>query len=150
MAVKRVIKLLGEPIQTEEDKVYTGNTITPGMILSHHSSGDLVPHATAAGIWNREVAMHREEGVGSTFGTSNDIDSDYVAGETVKVGCFPPGTRFNALLKSGENIAKGDYLESAAGGYLRKYGSGVRLAYAREAIDNSAGLTPARLRVTVV
>lgn len=148
MAVKRVIKLLGEPIQVEEDKA--ASAITPGMIMSHDSSGDWVPHASAGGAWCRAVAMHREEGVGSSFGTANDIDSAYAVGETVKSGYFAPGQRFNALIPSGHAITKGNYLESNGNGYLRVYAAGVRVAYARETVNNAAGLTPARIAVIAV
>src|SRR5688500_2473861 len=118
---RRVIKLLGDPIQNEDDKA--AEAITPGHLLAFDGSGDLIKHGTAGGGHNRVVALHREE-MGKT------IDDAYAIGDTVKVGAFQPGMRVNALVASGVTAAKGDYLESAGNGTLRVFTSGVRVGRA--------------------
>jgi len=147
MALKRVIKLLGEPIQTEFDEA--GAAITPGMLLSYDGSGNLVPHASAGGASARQYAMHREEGTGATLGKT-DIDAAYAVGDTVKVGAFAPGCQVNVLIPSGQTITKGNFLESNGNGMLKVFSAGVRQAYAEETVNNSAGPGSARLRVTIV
>lgn len=138
---KRLIKLLGEPIQNEDYKAAAA--ITPGMLVDLNGGGDLVPHATAGGYTTRWFAMEREE-------MGMDIDTTYATGDTVKVGAFGPGTRVNALLASGISVAKGGYLESNGDGSLRAYAAGTRLARALEAIDNTASTSLARIRAEVV
>ncbi len=138
---KRTVKLLGEPTQNEDDKAAAA--ITPGMLVNFNGSGDLVPHATAGGQAARAFALEREE-------MANDIDTPYAIGDTVKVGVFPPGTRVNALIATGQNITKGNFLESGAvAGTLRVFAAGIVLARALESVNNASG-SNARLRVEIM
>jgi hypothetical protein len=120
---KKVIKLLGEPIQNEDDKA--AEAITPGHLVTFNGSGDLIKHATAGGNAARAFALEREE-------MGDNIDVAYAIGDTVKVGVFGAGTRVNALIASGQNLVKGDFLESAGNGGLRKLASGVPLGRSLE------------------
>jgi hypothetical protein len=106
---KRLIKLLGEPVQNEDDKA--AEAITPGHLVTFDSNGDLIKHATSGGVCATAIAMEREE-------AGQDIDTAYAIGDKVKVGVFGPGTRFNALVASGVNVAKGALLMSAGNGTL--------------------------------
>jgi hypothetical protein len=138
---KRTVKLLGEPIQDEDDKAAAA--ITPGMLVNWNGSGDLVPHATAAAtVVASTFAMEREE-------MANDIDTAYAIGDTVKVGFFGPGCRVNALVANAVNVAKGATLESAGNGTLRAVTTGKPVARALEAINNTSGAN-ARLRVQII
>lgn len=139
---KRTVKLLGEPIQDEDDKAAAA--ITPGMLVNWNGSGDLVPHATAAatGRLAATFAMEREE-------MGQDIDTPYAIGDTVKVGFFYPGCRVNALIATGVNVGKGALLESAGNGTLRLATTGSAVARALEAINNASGVN-ARLRAQVL
>ena len=141
MAVKRVIKLLGDPLQTEHEKA--GAEITPGMLLEFDSNGDVIPHGTAGGSASRDFAGHREE-------MGQDIDDTYAVGETVKVMHFAQGMRVNAIIPSGQNISKDGFLESNGNGMLKAFGSGQRVGRALEAVNNTAGPGSARLRVEIV
>lgn len=136
---KRVIKLLGEPIQNEDD--VAAAAITPGMLVTYDSAGDLIPHGSAGGFTTTAFALSREE-------MGDDIDTAYAIGDTVKVGVFGRGTRVNALIPSGQNISKGDYLESNGDGMLKVFAAGTRLARALE--DSGAVTVTTRLRVEVV
>ncbi len=139
---KRTVKLLGEPIQNEDDKAAAA--ITPGMMVNWNGSGDLVPHATAAATGRPAAtfALEREE-------MANDIDAVYAIGDTVKVGFFPPGTRVNAIIATGVNASKGSLLESAGNGTLRVATTGAAVARSLEALNNSSG-SNARLRVEIL
>ena len=136
---KRTIKLLGEPIQNEDD--LAAEAITPGHLVTFNSSGDLIKHNSAGGICARAFAMEREE-------MGQDIDVDYAVDDTVKVGVFPPGTRVNAFIASGQNIQKGELLESAGDGTLRARASGETLGRSLEEVGAVTVLT--RLRVEVM
>jgi len=135
---RKVIVLLGQPIVNEEGVATAA--ITPGMLVDGVTS--IAPHAIAGADCPRTFALEREE-------LGQNIDDAYAIGDTVKVGAFAPGQRVNALIASGQNIAANQALESAGDGTLRLLASGVRLARALEAVNNSAGPANARIRVEV-
>jgi allophanate hydrolase subunit 2 len=143
MGANNVVILLGEPIYNEDYAQKTGEAIVPGMLVEFNSSGTVQKHATAGGDCSPDFAMERDE-------MGNDIDDAYADGDTVKVGSCHSGMRVHALIASGQNIAKADYLESAGNGTLRVLASGTRLARALEAVNNSAGPGTARIRVVIV
>ena len=120
---RQVVKLLGEPIQNEDSKA--AEAITPGHLVTFNGSGDLIKHATAGGNAARAFALEREE-------MGDDYDVAYAVNDYVKVGVFYPGCRVNAIIASGQNLIKGDFLESAGNGNLRKLASGVALARSLE------------------
>lgn len=138
---KRVIKLLGEPIQNEDSKA--AEAITPGHLVDFDGSGNLIKHANAGGFVSKAFALERQE-------LGKGIDDAYAIGDYVKVGVFPPGTRVNAIIASGQNISKGNYLESAGDGTLRILNSGERIGRAVESVNNSAGPGTARIAVEIV
>lgn len=137
---RKVIALLGNPVVTEED--VAAEAITPGHLLAYDGNGELVKHATAAGQAARMFALERDE-------MGKGIDVAYAADDVVKVGHFHQGQRVYAFIASGQNIAKGAFLESAGDGTLRT-GSGVDIAMAVEAVNNSAGPGDARIRVEIL
>jgi hypothetical protein len=139
---KRTVKLLGEPIQNEDDKAAAA--ITPGMLVNWNGSGDLVPYATAGatGAVAKAFAMEREE-------MGNDMDVPYAIGDTVKVGVFHSGCRVNALIATGQNIAKGNLLQTGVTGTLAIFAAGTPVARALEAVNNASG-SNARLRVEIL
>lgn len=90
-------------------------TITPGMLIELMSTGKVRAHATAGGnVVGMMFALEDEL-------QGNGIDDDYAALDQVQ--CWIPyrGDEVNAILKNGENVAIGDYLESAGNGELQKY-----------------------------
>lgn len=138
---KRVIALLGLPVYSED---YAASAaITPGNLVEFVSAGSCRKHATAGGTAAKSFAMERDE-------MGKNIDVAYASGDTVKIGYFHAGQHVNALIGSGQNIARAAFLESAGDGTLRVYGSGVILAQALEAVNNTAGPAAARLRVQII
>lgn len=142
------VVLMGDPLVNEDDKA--AGVITPGYLVDFNGGGDLVAHATAAGMAARDFALERSE-----LGKTNDPafagyagSVNYAIGDQVKVGAFSQGMRLHAWIASGQNITKGNFLESAGDGTLRVYGSGVRLCRALETSGAVTVLT--QLRVEVV
>jgi hypothetical protein len=160
---KHVIKLLGDPIQNEDDKAADA-TVVPGMLVTWNGSGNIIRHATAGGNAQKAFALEREEmgkGAGGVGGAAANaaIDTAYATNDTVKVGIFAPGMRVYALVATGAPaIVKGDFLESAGDGTLRKSVVNAAIAdttrngtvgRALEALTNVSGVN-ARLRVEIM
>jgi hypothetical protein len=140
---KKTIKLLGECIQNEDEKAI--EAITPGHLIVYNGTTGWIKHATAAGpVIPVQIALEREE-------MGKDIDQAYAINDTVKA-CVPySGCRFNGLVAAAAPaIVKGDLLESAGNGTVRKVTTGADLdivGVALESVDNSAGGTAVRIRV---
>lgn len=137
---RRVIALFGPRHQSEDWAAAAA--ITPGMLVARNGSGLLIPHGTAGGAAARDFAMERDE-------MGKDIDTAYAIGDTVKVGHFAQGDRVNALIANAVNAAVNSLLESAGNGTLRVLTTGVAIATALEAVNNTSG-SNARLRVEIL
>lgn len=139
MSVRNVIALFGPPIFNEDDKAAA--EIIPGMLVGWDANGDLVPHSDAgAPATARNFALERDEmGMG--------IDDPYAIGDQVKVGAFHQGQRVYAWLASGQNVSKGDELDSDGQGMLVA-GTAAPVGRALEDTDASDGDT--RIRVEVI
>jgi len=132
-----VIVIKGDPLRKEE---LAGAAITPGDLIELNSSGVVVRHSTAGGNAVPMFAVEMDL-IGS------GVADSYPSGDTVKFAVFRPGDEVYALLASGQNVAKGAFLESAGTGALRAYtqqsGGNVYpsaiVAKALEAINNTSG-----------
>ncbi len=129
-----------------EDAVATG-TITPGSVVqlgATASPNEVAVQSTAAGkrpVW---VALHDTD-------LGRGINDDYVAGDSVKYIRSLAGDEFFALVAaSAAAIAKGALLEFDASGGFRILAAGAAKAIALEAVDNSGGGTPARIKVATI
>jgi hypothetical protein len=131
--------LLGKELVTQDEDNKAAAAITPGMLVDFNGSGDLIPHGTAGGNTQKLVALEREE-------FAQTMSVNYAIGDTVKVGACPTGVRVNAILPTGQTIAKGDLLESAGTGKLRILAAGTPLFMALEAVTNASG-SDVRIRV---
>jgi hypothetical protein len=115
MSDSRVIVLQGHPILNEHG--VAAGAITPGMLVQGVSS--ISAHSTSGGAAARTFALEREY-MGET------IDDAYAVGDVVKVASFSPGDVVNGLVVSGA-ISAGSFVESNGDGYLKVYGSGIRV-----------------------
>jgi hypothetical protein len=145
---KKTIALKGSPIVNEEDAALAA--ITPGHLLEY-AAGGVQKHSVAADNATPMFALERDE-------LGDEIDVAYAEDDVVKVGVFHTGQRVYAFIASGQNIARGDYMESAGDGTLRVLTTDAAtddtqrvsvVAQAIEAVDNSAGPGDARIRVQV-
>jgi len=102
--------------------------ITPGMLIELTSAGEVQAHSTAAGNALPMFALENElegEGIGDAYA------------EDDKVSCWIPGRGDQVLgiLADEQDVAIGDFLESAGDGYLQKHVSDE--ASAGEAIPSN-------------
>jgi hypothetical protein len=130
-----------------------GAGITPGHLLNLTSSGTVVVHPNAAKNAIPMFALEKDF-------VGKDISTAYVATEQVQ--CLLPqrGAEIYALVPAAAAaIVIGDYLESVGDGTLKKVATDTAtddtqrisvIARALEAVDNSGGGSPARIRVEVV
>lgn len=88
--------------------------ITPGHLVEVMSTGKARVHATAGGNALPMFALEDEM-------QGNGIDTDYAADAPVQVWIPYRGDMVYALLKDGQNVAVGDFLESAGDGTLQKH-----------------------------
>lgn len=107
----KTIILKGDGIRKEAK--CTG-AVTPGMLVEKLSTGNIRPHALAAGNAQRAFAIE-DDLQGKT------IADVYATTTLVQYEVLPPGAEVLAILNDGENVAIGDPLESAGNGKLRKH-----------------------------
>lgn len=110
--LKNTIKLKKYSDVIEE--MVANAAITPGMLIEVMSTGKVRAHASAGLNALPMFALEDElQGKG--------IDDAYAAADQVQCWIPTRGDVVYALLKDGENIAIGDFLESAGTGYLQKH-----------------------------
>lgn len=130
MPVKRTIIVGGEGHRYE---YVSAGAVTPGDLIILGSAGTVVRHATAGGNTERLFAIENE-----IFGTGTDVA--YASGERVLAEACTPGMMVNVTLAAAAAaIVVGDQLEAAGDGTMRKKNTGIALAVALEAVDNSGG-----------
>lgn len=112
MAIK-TITIKGEPIRYEA-VVTSGQTVTPGMLVKLQSNGTIRSHASAGQVLENAFALEDDL-------QGKDIATAYAAASICQFGIFRPGDVVNAILATSQTIVKGDFLESAGNGNLRKY-----------------------------
>lgn len=140
--------------------------ITPGELVEQsgtNADGDrqFQPHATAPATDTEGAALPR---FALEYGKAGKgIDEDYASGDHMEYRTGLAGDEFYAWLDAGENVSADDPLESAGNGALRQhtgsddadatttqtYYDGAIVAHAAEAVDNSGGGSPVRIRVEV-
>lgn len=146
------IILRGDPIYEErplEALDACGNGfITPGMLVEYYGN-NVRPHSTDGGQASPIFAVEGQN-VDANSITLGDIDTDYdVDNQAVKVAVCPPGTRVYALLAPLTNASQNALLDSNGDGYLG-VGTTNPVCRAMEAVNNAAGVTPARIKVEVI
>lgn len=150
---ERTIFLKKRPIRKEG---IADAAIVPGMLVKLAADGKFDPHGTAAAATPKAFAFEKELWANNqTNGqpiAGAPIDSAYAAGDRLLYGVCSSGAEVYALLPpSAAAIVAGDLLESAGNGCLRKLTTGVALAMALEAVDNSGdAVNRARIIVEVL
>lgn len=129
------------------DDALAGGTITPGMLITW-SSGTLIANASAADADAEILFAVENPYLDPTVDTSPAIDTTYASGKVVRYIRPPRGVRLNALLETGNNVARGAALESNGAGALQAFSTGRIVAFADEAVNNSSG-SNVRIKVRV-
>jgi hypothetical protein len=111
---RKTIMVLGNGVPKE---AVASGAITPGHLLERTSAAvDTVKvHATAGGEVVPKLFAREDDLQG------NEISEAYATGNTVLMNVALPGDEVLCLLKNGENVTKGDFLESAGDGTLQKF-----------------------------
>jgi len=127
------------------DEGIASAAITPGDLIervpSGGDTGQLRVHATAAGAVAQKSWAVENELIGS------DIDVAYADGDTVKFVYAHAGAMIYAWLEAAGDVERGAALESNGAGKLQARTTGETVAYAEEAVDNSGGGSPVRIKV---
>ena len=146
MAANRIV-LSGDFVLIEE---LAGGAITPGMLLSQDSTGDLLAHDDAGGPHEKMFAL--EDSL-----QGNTIDDDYAEDDLVRAGIFEPGAVVQGLLSDGEAAVIGDILLSDGAGALTTDDESTvdraPVAVALEAVDmstSSAADPSPRIRIRIL
>lgn len=98
------------------EEYIAGGVITPGHLVALNSDGEVIVHATEAGVILPMFALEDElQGKG--------IDDTYKKDDRVQVWIPGRGDEVYALLAANESVNIGDYLVSKGGGTLKKLAS---------------------------
>lgn len=128
------------------EELVANAAITPGHLVEVMSTGKVRRHASAGGNTLPMFALEDEmQGRGITTAFAED--------EPVQVWIPYRGDMVYAILKDGEDVDVGDFLESAGDGTLQEYTSGVIVGQVVEAVDmsGSSGADPdGRIIVRIV
>ena len=147
----KTIHLAPEEIRHQKEGIAVG-IITPGQLIERLAGRTLQRHSTAGGLAQLSFALECD-----WFGRT--IDDDYqpaaVTGETVgdqvRYYVGRNGDEIYALVDAGESIADAEFLSSAGNGNLRgAQANDAIVAQSLETVDNSAGTSPARVRVELM
>lgn len=149
MATAHTVLLKGRGVQKE---AAAGGAITPGMLINYTTSSTVVVHASADANAVPMFALENED-------VGKDLNSAYASGEQTRFILPERGAEIYALLPaSAAAVVVGDLLASNGAGYLKKTAAPTVaitnvtsiVARALEAVDNSGGGSPVRIRVEVV
>lgn len=141
MPVKRTIIVGGEGLRYEYE---AASAVSPGDLIITNSASKVLRHATAGGATEPLFAIENE-----IFGKG--VEVDYAATDRVLCEACHSGMLVNYnVAPAAPAIVVGDQLESAGDGTLRKKTTGVAIAVADEAVDNSAGGSKTRARARII
>ena len=137
----KTIDLYGMGVQNEGVAL---DAITPGHLIERGASG-VQAHSTAGGPATPAFAVEYDL-------TGRGIADAYAIGDQVIYRTMAPGSAVNALVADGTAaIAANALLASDGDGTLRTAAvDEIAVAQALEAVDNSAGGAPVRIKVEII
>lgn len=100
------------------EEIEAAGTIKPGMLLEVNSTGKVVAHNSAGENVLPMFALEDEL-------QGKAISETYVSGDKVQVWVPYRGDFVYALLEDGNNVAIGDFVESAGNGNVQKHATDV-------------------------
>jgi len=139
------IILRGKDSGTIKKERPAGAALTPGYLVERNSSGEIIPHGTAAGT-DVTPAFHVPGPAGQ------DIDTDTPSGSNAHYRVCQPGVEVYAFLATGENVAEDEVLESAGDGTFQADSAGGADFPVRtlESADATGASDPIRVKVEVI
>ena len=139
--------------------------IRPGMLVERTANG-VAPHGTAAGTaapffaveWRKVGMLADEVGFPEELTSSTAINSVIESGNLVKFAGFDKGHQVWGLVPDGVNVPAYTPLVSNGDGTLRPINTGgatgeddgSAVVQSIEAVDNTAGGEPARVRMEII
>lgn len=134
------------------EELTASEAITPGHLVEFGGTDDIQKHASAGGDAQPLIAVENDV-------VGDDISTDYASGEEAQVDAPHAGAVYYMWLNNGENVSRGDFLESAGNGKLQAVGtassSGAHVAVVGQAdedvdMSGSAGEDPSgRIKVRI-
>lgn len=151
MPTKRTIICGGEGARYE---YMADAAITPGDLIVPTATGcarNAVADTPVGALFAIEDEIFgRGINAGSGYASLNN-GVDYAAADRVLAEACTPGMLVNANLAAGAAaIIIGDYITAGAAGTIKKGVVATALAMAEEAVDNSGGATPTRIRIRII
>lgn len=123
--------------------------VTPGDFLLETSSG-VTPAGTAADVDAEILVAVENPYLDPRTTTTAAIDTDYAIAAVARYVIPQRGDVVYAWLETAGNVAQGAALEiGSQAGSLQAYSSGRIVAFAAEAVNNSGGGSPARIKVRI-
>jgi len=121
----RTVILKGDVNATQEG--IASGAIVPGSLVALTSAAQdtFIVHGSAKAAASKRFAIE------DNF-QGDGIDDAIASGSQFRCFVAKPGDEVAALIAVGEDIAKGDLLESAGDGTLQKFTNGIPLALAKE------------------
>ena len=143
MAVFRTIVLKGD-LAHRHDEAPASAALSPGHMVELMSTGLVRKNTIVAG--NIPIVVAKEDDL-----LGRTINIAYAAGDLVSYHIARKGDVLHfRVAASAAAIVKGDRLEPVTGGTIQKLASGVAIALAEEAVDNSAGGSEVFLEARVI
>lgn len=150
--MSNTIKLKGVPVQHEAQ---ASGATTPGDLVELKTTGKVGPNASANTVYAEKAFALENDVYAGGLAAHVTIDTAYALDDRLIYGIFRPGDEVNALLNNDVNadIAIGEKLmQSAVAGKLTGLtGAGaIPVAVALEAINNTAGGAPVRIKARIL
>lgn len=132
----------------EEYVVHTA-AVTPGDFVTLGASG-VTPNGAAADVDAQKLVALETPYLDPRTNTSPAIDTDYAVAAYARCAWVQPGDMVYAWLEDEGNVAVGAALEIGSdAGALQAYTSGRIVAFAAEAVNNTGGSGPVRIKVRI-
>lgn len=145
-----LLKANGGGDRTVEEAIVVTTAITPGDLIMFGASGQVTPSTTAADTDNPTMFAVENPNLDPTVATNPAIDTDYAVGAVARFIYPQRGDVVYGWLEDEGNVAKGDPLEaSETDGCLQAFSTGRIHGFADEAVNNTGGSGPVRIRVRI-
>lgn len=131
-----------------EEVVHTA-AVTPGDFVTLGASG-VTPNGAAADVDAQICVAIENPYINPAVTTTAAIDTDYAVAAKARVIYPQRGDVVYAFLEDEGNVARGAALEIGSdAGALQAYSSGRIVAFADEAVNNTGGSGPVRIKVRI-